>query len=281
MPRLVSSEIPFVSLEGPYWVSNGGYLIFSDVVEGNQKGATIYRYDPETSSRPGRFSIVPYPVAPTSTNGLAMDPRGRLLACERWNGAVTRIEGNSRTVLAAELGAPNDLAVRSDGNIYFSDTRWGARPSSTAQTAVYRIAPSGETSIVFSVEMPNGVALSPKGTELYVGSDSQDKVWQLPVAQDGSVGPALLFTESDRLPRGTLHVPDGMCVDEQGRVYVANNSKDVSGISVFAATGTWLFNVKLPEPPSNCTFGGADGRTMYITTLHGLYELRVDTPGLP
>ncbi|HEY4394760.1 MAG TPA: SMP-30/gluconolactonase/LRE family protein, partial [Polyangia bacterium] len=127
-PRALPTPVPFVSLEGPFWVADGPYLIFSDVVEKNGPGAVIYRFDPTMR----RFSIFPYAVSdrgPTSTNGLAVDAAGGLIATERYNGRLVRIspEGE-RTVLAdawppsrpghpgTPLNAPNDVVVRADGN---------------------------------------------------------------------------------------------------------------------------------------------------------------------
>jgi gluconolactonase len=284
-PRAIPSSIPFVSLEGPFWVASGGYVIFSDVVEQNGAAAKIYRYDPGS----GAISVVPYPQTPTSTNGLAVDGQGRLVACERWNGALVRIDGGTRAVLAdrapgmgeQSLNAPNDLTLRSDGNIYFSDTKWGARPGAHAPTAVYRVAPDGAVSVAFAVDMPNGVLLSPDGATLYVGSDAQDRLWRLPVAPDGSVGAAAPFVDSRSVPGGKIHVPDGLCTDDRGRIYVTNNSDDVSAIEVFDSDGHYAGKIAIPKPPSNCTFGGADRRSLYVTTLHAVYEVRVETPGLP
>ena len=288
-PRAIPSSLPFESLEGPFWVAGGGYLIFSDVVEKNGAAAKIYRYDP----RSGAFSILSYPVAPTSTNGLAVDSQGRLLACERWNGALVRVAGTQRTVLAdhgpvgdapaqsTTLNAPNDLTLRADGNLYFTDTKWGARPGVHAPMAVYRVAPDGALSVAFQVDMPNGVVLSPDGATLYVGSDAQDRVWRLPVAADGSVGAPAPFVDPHHVPDGKLHVPDGLCVDDRGRVYVTNNSAEVSAIEIFESDGRFAGRIAFPAPPSNCTFGGADRRTLYVTTLHAIYEVPVATPGLP
>jgi gluconolactonase len=172
------------------------------------------------------------------------------------------------------------LAIRADGNIYFTDTKWGAQPGLHAPTGVYRVSPSGALSVVFEVDMPNGVALSPDGTVLYVGSDAQNRLWRLPVAEDGSVGSATAFA-TDNTPEAALHVPDGICVDDRGRVYVANNSEDVSAILVFDAAGQYQGRIRFPAPPSNCTFGGTDRKTLYVTTLHAVYALSVATPGLP
>lgn len=279
-PRRIASSIPFISLEGPFWVAQGNYLLFSDVVEANGEKARIYRFDPGTRG----FSIAEAPGGPTSTNGLAVDAQGGLLACERWNGVLARVIGGTRQVLAdhgpsgESLNAPNDLVLRGDGNIYFSDTTWGARPGKHGPTAVYRIAPDGKLATAFAVAMPNGVALSPDGQFLYVGSDAQDRLWRLPVAADGSVGAAKPFAENAGVK---LHVPDGICIDDHGRVYVANNSTDVSAILIFESDGRFAARIPFPVPPSNCSFGGADRRTLYVTTLHALYEVRMATPGLP
>ncbi len=282
-PRAVPSDIPFESLEGPYWVAGGGYLIFSDVVEKNGPAAKIYRYDPPSHA----FSTVPYPGSPISTNGLAVDAEGRLLACERWNGTLARVSPGQRRTVAERapdglaLNAPNDLTVRRDGNIYFSDTTWGARPGAHAPTAVYRVSPDGVLSVAFRVDMPNGVLLSPDGNTLYVGSDTQDRLWRLPVAADGSVGAPQAFGDAKTDSRARLHVPDGLCVDDRGRVYVTNNSTAANAIVVLDSAGHFVERILFPAPPSNCTFGGADRRTLYVTTLHALYEVPMTTPGLP
>src|SRR5262249_12583312 len=136
-PVALASPYPFQSLEGPFWITGGGFLLFSDVVEANAAGARIYRYDPGTRA----FSVLPYPPGagggPTSTNGLG-EAGGALLACERYNARLVRVEAGGRLTVLADrfptgsgghrLLAPNDLVVRRDGNIYFSDTDWGARP---------------------------------------------------------------------------------------------------------------------------------------------------------
>ena len=282
-PRAIASDVPFESLEGPFWVARDATLLFSDVVEQNGPAARIYRFDPRTRG----FSTLPYPGSPVSTNGLAVDAQGGLVACERWNGALARVSGTERHLLAERspdghpLNAPNDLVLRKDGNIYFSDTSWGMRPGDHAPTAVYRVAPDGALSVAFKVDMPNGVVLSPDGNTLYVGSDAQDRLWRLPVAVDGSVGHPEPFANVTDHPQGRIHVPDGLCVDDRGRVYVTNNSTEVSAIIVFDSTGHFAGRIPFPTPPSNCTFGGADRRMLYVTTLHTLYEVPMGTPGLP
>lgn len=282
-PRAIESATAFVSLEGPFWVARTGHLLFSDVVEQNAAGAKIYEFNPGTRA----FSVVPYPGGPITTNGLAVDALGRLIACERWNAGVAQVSADERRVLVDHgedgqtLNAPNDLVIRADGNVYFTDTTWGAKPGNHAEPGVYRISPTGAVSRVLSVQMPNGIALSPDGNTLYVGSDTQNRLWRLPVAADGRVGGAVPFADSEPSPDARLHVPDGLCVDDRGHVYVTNNSDDTSAIIVFDQDGHYSKRIALPAPPSNCTFGGADRRTLYITTLHAVYEMRMPTPGLP
>src|SRR5579871_1441322 len=297
-PVAVKSPISFVSLEGPLWVAGGPYLLFSDVVEKNGPGAVIYRFDPAMR----RFAIFPYPSPEppaasglmTSTNGLGLDAAGNLIATERYNERLVRVspEGQ-RTVLAdawppstsnhpgQPLNAPNDVAVRDDGNIYFTDTDWGTRPGGAhAPMAVYRISPDGQLDRVWQLEKPNGVALSPDGATLYVGSDVQNKVWKLPVDARGAVGAPTLLIDGARVPGG-FKVPDGICVDDAGNLYVANNSDDIKAIEAFDSAGHPLGRIPFPAAPSNCSFGGADRRTLYVTTLHALYEVRMPIAGLP
>ena len=292
-PRALPTPVPFVSLEGPLWVAAGPYLLFSDVVEKNAAGAVIYRFDPVYR----RFSIFPYAIeslAPTSTNGLAVNAAGDLVACERYNARLVEVSPEGKRTVVAEawppsalgrpgtpLNAPNDLVLRGDGNIYFTDTDWGARPDTPhAPMAVYRVSPTGVLSLVLQMQKPNGIALSPDGWTLYIGSDVQGKVWKLPVDAGGAVGAPTVLIDGARVPGG-FKVPDGICVDDVGDLYVANNSDDIKAIEVFDPAGGLMGRIPFPVAPSNCTFGGADRRTLYVTTLHAVYEVRVPIPGLP
>ncbi|MBC8132619.1 MAG: SMP-30/gluconolactonase/LRE family protein [Deltaproteobacteria bacterium] len=298
-PVAVPTDKSFVSLEGPYWVAAGSYLIFSDVVEANGPGALIYRFDP--GSR--QFTVVPYPITPaapaaqpTSTNGLAVDSTGNLLACERYNARLVRVGTDGKLAVLADgwptgadptsparraFNAPNDLAVRGDGTVYFTDSDWGARPGTAqARMGVYRLSPRGDLTRVMDLDKPNGIALSPDEATLYVGSDVQAKVWRLPLDSAGVPGAATLFIDGARVPGG-FKVPDGICVDDAGNLYVTNNADDVSAIVVFDKTGQSLGRIAFPHAPSNCTFGGADRRTLYVTTLHALYEVRMPVAGRP
>src|SRR5438552_3883450 len=123
VPTPIPSTVAFESLEGPLWLAAQNALVFADVVEANGPSAHIYRYDPTART----ISVLPYPTkTPTSTNGMAVDPSGRLVVCERYNGRLVRIEPNGTLTVLAErwpvsggkpLNAPNDVTVRGDGNI--------------------------------------------------------------------------------------------------------------------------------------------------------------------
>jgi gluconolactonase len=275
----------FESLEGPFWMAGPQTLLFSDVVEQNGGAAKIYRYSPAANT----FAVEPYPVTPTSTNGLGADPQGHLIACERWNGALVRVADGRRIVLADafppagewSLAAPNDVIVRSDGNIYFSDTQWGAKPGTHAAQAVYRVAPDGHLTVAGALSMPNGVALSPDERTLYVGSDAQNLVWKLPVDAAGATGAATVLVDASHVPGGLFKVPDGICIDDAGKLYIANNDEAVKAIEVFTPEGDYLGDIAIADRPSNCTFGGKDRQTLYVTTSHAVYAAKVTTPGLP
>jgi gluconolactonase len=296
VPAAIPTTTAFVSLEGPFWVAAGGYLLFSDVVEANAPAAHIYRFEPAART----FSVLPYPppLAPgqsTSTNGLAVDRSGALLACERYHGRLIRVTaGGTSTVLAdrwpatevagqpsARFNAPNDLAVRSDGNIYFTDSDWGIRPGADhGPMAVYRLAPDGKLERILELTKPNGIALSPDQQTLYFGSDVQAKVWKASLDASGAAGAPTLLIDGATVAGG-FKVPDGICVDDAGNLYVTNNADEIKAIVVFDPAGRQLGRIPFPDAPSNCTFGGAERKTMYVTTLHAIYEVRMPTPGLP
>lgn len=289
VPSAIASDVSFVSLEGPFWVAQGGYLLFSDVVEANAVGAHIYKFDPGLR----RFSVLPYPASgPTSTNGLAMDPSGALIACERYNGRVVRVvPGRPLEVLADRwpvgtagtgkpLSAPNDVVVRKDGNIYFTDSDWGTSPGEHAPMGVYRIAPDRTLTRVMDLEKPNGIALSREESLLYVGSDTQNKIWRLPLGADGTPGAPSLHIDGSQVAGG-LEVPDGFCVDDDDNLYVTANHDRVRAIVVFNPAARPIGRIAFPANPSNCTFGGPDRRTLYVTTLHAIYEVAMGRPGRP
>jgi gluconolactonase len=262
-PDLVEGEIALVSdgyffSEGPVWIAGEG-LIFSDVV-----GNTIYRSDHTEFRKPSNRS-----------NGLALDPEGRLLACESALKRITRTEKDgSITVLAEKfqgktLNSTNDIVVRSDGNVYFTDPGAGKR-TELDTNGVYRIDPkSGELfELTTELKYPNGIGLSPDGNTLYVADFMGAAIRQYDVADDGSVSNGRRFCKVDN--------PDGFAVDEQGNVWTTSRN----GIVVFNPKGKKLTSIETPYAPTNCCFGGENGTTLFITMRKFVYKIETKVKGL-
>lgn len=255
--------------EGPQWIADDGVLLFTDYPGGgsriNQLGAdgevTVFRQ-----------------IRGATPNGLAVDPQGRLIAAEGGARQVTRTESDGTiTVLAktfegVRLNQPNDIAVRSDGTIYFTDPLFQGWPTELNFMGVFRIAPDGELTAErrgHNSEAPNGIVLSPDETRLYVANYARGLVWVFDVAVDGSLSEAQTFVT-------TTSGSDGMAVDVDGNLFVSTNL----GIEVFAPDGTKWGMIEVPRTPANCAFGGADGRTLYITAREGLYKVTLAHPGV-
>lgn len=281
--------------EGPAWHAETGNVYFSDI-ENNR----IMRRDPS-----GRIHVFRVPSG--RANGLFFDGEGRLIACEGHreggNRRVTRTEKDgSITVLTDRFGglrynSPNDVVVDSRGGIYFTDPRYGDRgdleifdDNGKAIEGVYRIDPEGNVSRVISheVDRPNGIALSQDERFLFVADNNNDragtnrKIWRFDRNEDGSL---VLESRKElfdwKLGRG----PDGFCVGDDGKLYVtaglnfpnlpAENGDHPSGIYVIEPEGGLDKFIAVPaDMITNCTFGGQDGKTLFVTAGHFLWSLR-------
>ena len=248
----------YVFTEGPLWLPEGRW-IFSDVQED-----TIYYADRSIFRRPSG-----------NANGLALDPQGRLIACER--GRLTRTEENgSRTVVADNyqgkaLNAPNDVVVRSDGTIFFTDPKplRSDESSELGFSGVYAVSPGGELQLlVDDFSYPNGIALSPDENTLYVSDTSKGHIRAFDLAADATLSNTRLHCE--------VRIPDGIAVDAAGRIW----SSSSRGVVVFAPNGDPAGRVDFRGMPTNCAFGGADGRTLFITARRFVYTVQCTAPGL-
>jgi gluconolactonase len=257
----------FQFTEGPMWHPDG-YLVFSDI-----PADTIYRL------KDGEKEVYRRPSG--NSNGLAFDEEGRLLACEHGTRTVSRtLEDDTVIALASEYGgkrlnSPNDLVVRSDGSIYFTDPPYGVDEEDRELDfqGVYRISPVGEPQLLLKdFERPNGLAFSPDQRVLYIADTAKHHVRAFDVQLDGSLTndrTFVQFEEPDQLR------PDGMKVDVEGNLYVAG----FEGVEVFAPDGEHRGTIVLPERPANLAFGDADGRTLYVTARTSVYKVRVAHPG--
>lgn len=253
----------FPGAEGPVW-SRDGYLLFSDF-----QTNTIHRYDP------GKGVSV-FRKDSNGANGNAFDRKGRLYTCEYRSRRVTRTSRNGKVEVIADkwqskrLNAPNDIVVRRDGHIYFTDPLFTPLEKRELDFyGVYHLTPKLEMEVVARPKgRPNGIALSPDGSILYVANTDERNIRAYDLDKRGRASHEQVLIE--QLPGG----PDGMRVDAKGNLYIT-----ARGIAVYSAHGQQLGHIALPENPRNCAFGDTDFRTLYITGQKTLFRVRLDTPG--
>jgi gluconolactonase len=258
----------FQFTEGPIWLPDGS-LLFSDIPANR-----IYRWTAESNIEVWR--------EPTgNSNGLTLDREGRLIACEHTTRRVSRTEGDGTVITLADqyqgkrLNSPNDVVVKSDGTIYFTDPPYGIEPEEREQpcNGVYRILMDGTIELLIDdFDRPNGLAFSPDESILYVDDSPRRHVRAFDVQADGRLTNSRILADLDHPQPGS---PDGMKVDEAGHLFVTG----ATGIWVFEPDGTHLGVIVTPERPANCAWGDADRKSLYITARTSLYRIRVKVPG--
>jgi len=258
--------------EGPLWC--GDYLLFSDIPQSRIVRLRMLSNGPEVTT---------FRSPSGSSNGLTLDRGGRLIACEHGTRRVSRTELDGSVSALAEryqgkrLNAPNDVVVRSDGSVYFTDPYFGQelKGKELAFNGVYRVAPDGELSLLADdFELPNGLAFSPDESVLYVNDTRQGHIRAFDVSPDGGIGKGRVFIQMEGTEAGN---PDGMKVDSRGNVYCTGPG----GIWVMEPGGKALGCIKLPEQPANFAWGDSDWRTLYVTARPSIYRLRLAVPGIP
>lgn len=257
--------------EGPTWFEEEKYLLFSHI-PANQ----ILQL---TSDR--RVVIFKQPSG--NSNGLTLDKEGRLITCEQSNRRVIRTEKDgSINVLADKFGgkrlnSPNDVVVKSDGSIYFTDPPYGIKPDQQEQLiqGVYRLSSDGKelTVVADDFERPNGLAFSPDEKKFYIDDSSHRRhIRVFDVRSDGTLSNGRIFHDMNVKESGA---PDGMKVDLYGHIYCTG----AGGVWVFDADGNNLGTIVTPEKPSNLAWGGEDWKSLYITAHTSVYKIRVNIPG--
>jgi gluconolactonase len=257
----VAGDIGFA--EGPVWHPDG-YLLFSDIPSGR-----IYRW------RDGALDVHREPSG--NSNGLTLDLDANLLACEHGGRRVSRERENAVEPVATSyegkrLNSPNDLVVRSDGRIFFTDPPYGIEEGQRELpfNGVFAVLPGQEPVLLASdFERPNGLAFSPDERVLYVADTARHHVRAFEVRPDGGISGGGVFVETRDGGR-----PDGMKVDREGRLYVCATT-----VQVFTPEGQLLGAIACPQLPANCAWGG-DGSTLYITARTGVYRTRIATTGI-
>lgn len=250
--------------EGPVWKEGTG-LLFSDI-----RDSKIYKWTEEGGKQV-------YLDPSDSTNGLTFDLEGRLLAGQMGKRRIVRIEHDgTQTSLAdnyegKKLNSPNDLVVKSDGSIFFTDPDFnipgGWRNKELTFNGVYRISSKGNLQLLTTLTLPNGICFSPDEKKLYINDSQVHKIYAWDVIDDSTITNKRLFF--------TIPVngyADGMKVDEEGNIYATCSS----AVWVISPEGELIGKISLPSnvSASNCAWGEADGKTLFITAGKSVYKVK-------
>jgi gluconolactonase len=265
----------FTFSEGPIWVPRGGYLLFADVPASRR-----FRWD-ETHG-------VREVAAPTALgNGMTIDLEGRLLVCEGETGAVVRMDasgtGSGREIVASSyrgrrLNSPNDVVVRGDGSIWFTDSWWPNRLGRTLEQeldfqGVFRVVDGGEPELeIGDMDFPNGLCFSPDESLLYANDSTPGRIRVFDVSAEGTLSGDRIF--GDGITDASGHV-DGMKCDEQGNVWVTGPG----GVWVLDPSGVHLGTIATPQRTGNIHWGGPSWDWLFVTCSSGLYRLRTRVRG--
>ena len=282
--------------EGPAWHPDGS-VYFSDIANNR-----IMRLTPDGDVRVFR-------TPSGKANGLLFDHQGRLIACEGGNRCVTRTEKDGTIKVLANrfegkrFNSPNDVTIDSQGYLFFTDPRYRDRSNleifddqGKSIEGVYRIDPEGSVKRVLGQEIqrPNGIAVSPDDKYLFVAVNTNDDqgdsrcLWRFELDANRDV---VVDSRKKLFDWGTDRGPDGMAIDQQGRLYVTAGfnyaappyetaDKYKAGVYVISPAGKLLHTIPVPiDMITNCAFGGPDRKTLYITAGHKLWCIPVNTPG--
>ncbi|MEX0612926.1 MAG: SMP-30/gluconolactonase/LRE family protein [Pirellulales bacterium] len=284
----------YVWCEGPVWVRDGGFLLFSDIPNN-----AIMRWDKTSGTtlylKPAGYTGETPRGGESGSNGLMLDRQGRLVLCQHGDRRVARLDSTwdnpvPKYVTLADrydgkrLNSPNDAVVHSSGAIYFTDPPYGLEKNMEDPAkelpfqGVYRIAPNGEATLVTKdLERPNGIALSPDEKTLYVANSHGPRpvIMAFAVKSDGSLGRGGEFFSARELAKKHEGACDGMTVDAHGNVFATVPG----GVAVLAPDGKHLGMLLTGDRTSNCEFG-EDGCTLFITANHNLLRVRLSTKGI-
>lgn len=258
--RKVAGDQEFT--EGPVWIKEGGgYLVYSDINANQMK-----RLDPSGVVRV-------YRDPSNGANGNTLDLQGRLVTAEH-AGRVTRTEPDGSITTIADnyngkhLSSPNDVVVKSDGTIWFTDPDYGLgdRAQQTAGNWVYRYNPTDHSlnAVVTDTDRPNGLCFSPDEKTLYIADSGEPRhIRAFTVYENGYLSGGRVFAALDN------GAPDGIRCDQNGRVW----SSAGDGVQIFSREGDLLARILLPEAAANLTWGGPYGRTLYMTARTSVYSV--------
>ena len=279
----------FAWTEGPVWIKEGGYLLFSDIPNNavmrwkEGEGVSVF-LKPSGYTGTGSYGDEP------GSNGLLLNAEDNLVFCEHGDRrlSVRSKDGVKQTLVDAyqgkRLNSPNDAVYQSNGDLYFTDPpyglplKWDDPRRELDFCGVYRLSSDGKVTLLTKeMTRPNGLAFSPDEKTLYVAqSDPQRAIWKsFPVLADGTLGKSRVFYDATPLTKQLKGLPDGMKIDEKGNVFATGPG----GVHIFAPDGTHLGRIDTGESTANCAWGD-DGSTLYITADMYLCRIRTKTKGV-
>jgi len=265
--RQIAGPLKFT--EGPVWMDEAKCLLFSDI-----PADTIYKW-----SEAEGLKVFRQPSH--NANGNTTDPQGRLVTCEHGSRTVTRTEKDGKVITIAStykgkrLNSPNDVVVKKDGSVWFTDPPYGVKPAEVEQDKNYVFrADAGATEpapVANDFTRPNGLCFSPDEKFLYIANSDREvhNVRRFTVKGDNTLEGGEVFVTIS--PGG----PDGIRCDRQGRLW----STAGDGVHVFSPEGKLLGKIRTPETPANCCFGGPDYKTLFITARTSVWAVPVLVPG--
>ncbi len=303
-PKIFKLAEGFKFTEGPIWVRDGKYLLFSD-----PNSNIIYKYLPDGNNT-GKLEVFRTPsgysgadiaeYGQPGSNGLALDPQGRLTINEHGNHRVSRLEKDGKLTVLADrykgkrLNSPNDLVYRSDGALFFTDPPFGLPKfyqdprKQLPFSGIYSLYKGKLQLLTTELSGPNGIAFSPDEKYLYVGNwydanlytngkadEKKIVVMRFEVNADATVSNGKVFFDMTGA-KGEDAI-DGIKVDQQGNLYVSGPG----GLWVISSAGKHLGTIIAPKHPHNMAWGDDDNKTLYLCARSGLYCMRLNIPGSP
>ncbi len=257
----------FKFVEGPVWVPRDeGFLVFSDIPANELKKWTA------------KDGISTFRNPSQNANGNTIDKKKNLISCEH-SGRKISIQKESGTLESLvdqfegkKFNSPNDVAVKSDGTIWFTDPDYGLGQNKREQEGnfVFRFDPKSKTTtaVVKDFDKPNGICFSPDEKKLYVADSGKPHHLRVfDVQKDGTLANSKIFCVIDK------GVPDGIRCDNKGRVW----SSAGDGVQIFAPDGELIGRILTPESAANLCFGGKNGKTLFITARTSLYKIETST----
>jgi len=278
----------FVWSEGPVWIKNGEYLVFSDVPRN-----VVFKWKEGVGTReflfPSGYTGSVTRGGEPGSNGLTVDSKGNIVLCQHGDRRVARLEPNGSFTTLAEyhkfrrFNSPNDLVFNRKGELYFTDPPYGLEGNNNDPrkelmfNGVYLRRLDGTVVLLTDkLTFPNGIALSPDEKTLYVAVSDPAKAhyWAYDVQEDGTIANGRILFDATPMVASKKGLPDGLKVDRKGFLFATGPG----GVLVLNAQGKHLGTIDTGEPTANCGWGD-DGSTLYITANHTLCRIKTLTKG--